>query len=176
MLFRSVLQNFSQLDAAYGADDAETIRANANTHLLLPGAGLRECQYYSERIGHTTVPTWTRSRKPGAWTGLADTWTESEAQRRLLAPEEIRTMPPRSVLLLRSTLPPMLLTATPYYEDQSLSRLANVPYEVVHICPEPPEVPPEFVSLTDLLEPEAARSKEPERAEALKTTNQEFFL
>jgi type IV secretion system protein VirD4 len=133
-----VLQNFSQLDAAYGSDDAETIRANANTHLLLPGAGLRECQYYSERIGNTTVPTWTRSRKPGAWTGLADTWTESEAQRRLLTPEEIRTMPPRSVLLLRSTLPPMLLTATPYYEDRSLARLANLPYESGHVRPKPP--------------------------------------
>ena len=133
-----VLQNFSQLDAAYGSDDAETIRANANTHLLLPGAGLRECQYYSERIGNTTVPTWTRSRKPGAWTGLADTWTESEAQRRLLTPEEIRTMSPRSVLLLRSTLPPMLLTATPYYEDRSLARLANVPYESGHVRPNPP--------------------------------------
>lgn len=133
-----VLQNFSQLDAAYGADDAETIRANANTHLLLPGAGLRECQYYSERIGNTTVPTWTRSRKPGVWTGLADTWTQSEAQRRLLTPEEIRTMPPRSVLLLRSTLPPMLLTATPYYKDRRLARLVNIPYELVHIRPEPP--------------------------------------
>ncbi len=133
-----VLQNFSQLDAAYGADDAETIRANANTHLLLPGAGLRECQYYSERIGNTTVPTWTRSRKPGAWTGLADTWTHSEAQRRLLTPEEIRTMPPRSVLMLRATLPPMLLTATPYYEDRSVARLANVPYEGAHLRPEPP--------------------------------------
>jgi type IV secretion system protein VirD4 len=138
-----VLQNFSQLDAAYGADDAETIRANANTHLLLPGAGLRECQYYSERIGNTTVPTWTRSRKPGSWTGLADTWTQSEAQRRLLTPEEIRTMPPRSVLLLRSTLPPMLLTATPYYEDRSLARLTNVSYELAHIRPELPAAPPE---------------------------------
>ena len=136
-----VLQNFSQLDAAYGADDAETIRANANTHLLLPGAGLRECQYYSERIGHTTIPTWTRSRKPGSWTGLADTWTQSEAQRRLLTPEEIRTLPPRSILLLRSTLPPMLLTATPYYEDRRLARLASTPYELAHQRPEPPADP-----------------------------------
>jgi type IV secretion system protein VirD4 len=133
-----VLQNFSQLDAAYGADDAETIRANANTHILLPGAGLRECQYYSDRIGHTTVPTWTRSRKPGAWTELADTWTESQAQRKLLTPEEIRTMPPRSVLLLRSTLPPMVLTATPYYEDRGLRKLAAISSSLAHMRPEPP--------------------------------------
>jgi type IV secretion system protein VirD4 len=163
-----VLQNFSQLDAAYGSDDAETIRANANTHLLLPGAGLRECQYYSERIGNATVPTWTRSRKPGAWTGLADTWTESEAQRRLLTPEEIRTMPPRSVLLLRSTLPPMVLTATPYYEDRSLNRLANIPYEFAHMRPEPPAAP-ESVTTTTTTEQGVTKATAP-------ATNEEFFL
>jgi type IV secretion system protein VirD4 len=171
-----VLQNFSQLDAAYGADDAETIRANANTHLLLPGAGLRECQYYSERIGNTTVPTWTRSRKPGAWTGLADTWTESEAQRRLLTPEEIRTMPPRSVLLLRSTLPPMLLTATPYYEDRKLSQLANIPYVFQHVRPEPPAAPQEPAPATMAPEQGATEATEPTSAETANTANQEFFL
>jgi len=168
-----VLQNFSQLDAAYGSEDAETIRANANTHLLLPGAGLRECQYYSERIGHTTVPTWTRSRKPGAWTGLADTWTESEAQRRLLTPEEIRTMPPRSVLLLRSTLPPMVLTATPYYEDRKLNQLANVHYTFTHTRPEPPAAAPEPVPTTT--QP-GQGATEPGSAEASSAASQEFFL
>jgi type IV secretion system protein VirD4 len=171
-----VLQNFSQLDAAYGADDAETIRANANTHLLLPGAGLRECQYYSERIGNTTVPTWTRSKKPGAWTGLADTWTQSEAQRRLLTPEEIRTMPPRSVLLLRSTLPPMMLTATPYYEDRKLSQLANIPYMVQHVRPEPLADPPQLLSATMPPGQNATGATELQNAETVKTDNQEFFL
>lgn len=52
-------------------------------------------------------------------------------------------MLPRLVLLLRSTLPPMVLIATPYYEDQSLARLANVPYELSHIRPEPPASSPE---------------------------------
>lgn len=71
----------------------------------------------------------------------------------------------------------MLLTATPYYEDRSLSRLANVPYEVTHIRPELPAAPPELLPITALpAEPEAARLTEPESAEALKTTNQEFFL
>lgn len=171
-----VLQNFSQLDAAYGTDDAETIRANANTHLLLPGAGLRECQYYSERIGNTTVATWTRSRKPGAWTGVADTWTESEAQRKLLAPEEIRTMPPRSVLLLRSTLPPMLLTATPYYEDRNLSRLAAIPYELTHVRPEPLAVPPEQVSSTALLELAVSTPPASESVKTANIANEEYFL
>ncbi|WP_322481073.1 type IV secretory system conjugative DNA transfer family protein [Thermogemmatispora sp.] len=134
-----VIQNFAQLDEIYGGDNAETIRANANTHLLLPGAGLRECTYYSERIGSTTVQTWTRSRKAMSWTGLNDTWTQSETQRRLLTPEEIRTLRSRTVLMLRSNLPPMLLQATPYYEEASLARLANIPYQNEHIRPELPQ-------------------------------------
>ncbi|MBO0782190.1 MAG: type IV secretory system conjugative DNA transfer family protein, partial [Ktedonobacteraceae bacterium] len=57
------IQNFAQLDDRYGPQAAETIRENANTHLLLPGAGLRECQYYSERIGDTSVPIWSQNTK-----------------------------------------------------------------------------------------------------------------
>jgi hypothetical protein len=74
-----VVQNFAQLDERYGREAAETIRANANTHLLLPGAGLRECTYYSERIGDTTVRTWSRSSRGSSWWGTDDTWTEGEA-------------------------------------------------------------------------------------------------
>lgn len=65
---------------------------------------------------------------------------------------------------------------TPYYEDRSLSRLTNIPYEVTHVCPEPAAAPPELVSLTATQEPEAAGLIELESAEALKTANQEFFL
>jgi hypothetical protein len=52
-----VIQNFAQLDERYGPHAAETIRENANTHLLLPGAGLRECVFYSERIGVEIPPS-----------------------------------------------------------------------------------------------------------------------
>lgn len=134
-----VIQNFSQLDACYGPQVAETIRANANTHLLLPGAGLRECQYYSERIGDTTIRTWTRSSRGGSsWFGTEDTWTQGEARRRLLTPDELRTLPARSVLMLRSTFPAMILRATPYYDDRRLTALANLPYHVSPLRREPP--------------------------------------
>ena len=133
-----VVQNFAQLDERYGREAAETIRANANTHVLLPGAGLRECSYYSERIGDTTVRTWSRSSEVSSWWGTDDTWTEGEARRRLLTPEELRTMPERTMLLLRSSLPPILPTGTPYYEDKRVAHLANTPYLVTHMQTRPP--------------------------------------
>src|SRR5204862_4611906 len=46
-IFIMVIQSFSQLESVYGTEVAETIRENANTHFLFPGAGLRECRYYS---------------------------------------------------------------------------------------------------------------------------------
>jgi type IV secretory pathway TraG/TraD family ATPase VirD4 len=133
-----VIQNFSQLDKHYGAEDAETIRENANTHILMPGAGPRECEHYSKRIGDTTVRTWSRTSRGTSWWRSEDSWTEGEARRRLLTPEELRTMPERTMLMLRSSLPPMLPVGTPYYEDKRVAHLANIPYHVTHMHKQPP--------------------------------------
>jgi len=134
-----VIQSFSQLESVYGPQDAATIKENANTHLLFPGAGLQECRYYSERIGDTTVKTFTRTSRGGGLFGAEDvSYTEGQTRRRLFTPEELRTMKPYNVLMLRSALPPMLLTAKPYYEDASVGHLANLPYQVTHIRQEPP--------------------------------------
>jgi type IV secretion system protein VirD4 len=133
-----VIQNFSQLDKHYGAEDAETIRENANTHILMPGSGARECEHYSKRIGDTTVRTWSRTSRGTSWWGSEDSWTEGEARRRLLTPEELRTMPERTMLVLRSSLPPMLPVGTPYYEDKRVAHLANIPYHVTHMHKQPP--------------------------------------
>jgi type IV secretion system protein VirD4 len=139
-----VIQSFAQLDRVYGPEVAETIKDNANTHLLFPGAGLRECRFYSERIGDTTVSTWSRTtRGGGSLFGSDDvTYTEGQTRRRLFTPEELRTMSERTILLLRSALPPMMLSATPYYEDRSVRHLAKLPYHVSHIRQEPPAPAP----------------------------------
>jgi type IV secretion system protein VirD4 len=133
-----VIQNFSQLDKQYGTEDAETIRENANSHILMPGAGPRECEYYSKRIGDTTVRTWSRTSRGTSWWGSEDSWTEGEARRRLITPEELRTMPERTMLLLRSSLPPILPVGIPYYEDKRVAHLAGISYHVTHLQKQPP--------------------------------------
>ena len=56
-----VLQSFNQIDEKYGQEIRKIMLSNTTTHLLLPGAGLEETEYYSQRIGNTTIPKETRS-------------------------------------------------------------------------------------------------------------------
>ncbi len=70
-------------------------------------------------------------------------YTEGQTRRRLYTPEELRTMKLYSVLMLRSSLPPMMLIAKPYYEDPGVRRLANLPYNVTHIRKESPAPAPD---------------------------------
>src|SRR5258708_18147331 len=123
-----VTQDFDQLDELYGKSGAANIQVNAKTHLLLPGAGDRECEFYSRRIGDTTVRTWSRTSQGAYWWGTEDTSTQREARRRLLNPDELRTMKPRSMLVLRGDLGPMIVKTRPYYADRSQAHLANLPY------------------------------------------------
>jgi type IV secretion system protein VirD4 len=119
-------QSFAQLEEIYGRQDAVTIRTNAVTQLLLPGAGLEECRYFSERAGDTTVVA-TSSRS----TERESQQTESESGRRLYTPDELRTMPERSIFMIRGRVPAMMLRATPYYEDDGLAQLAAL-YAPMH--------------------------------------------
>jgi type IV secretion system protein VirD4 len=124
-------QSFSQLKACYGKEGAETIKNNAVTHLLLQGAGLQETRYYSKRIGNTTVVTGS-STSEGFGIGTQRTWTQGKTQRRLLTPEELRTMRDNTILMLRKASPPMLLKGHPYYRDRHLKRLARLHHNIVN--------------------------------------------
>ena len=128
-------QSFAQLEELYGRQDATTIRTNSTTQLLLPGAGLEECKYFSERVGDTTIVSHSRSSRSGS----DDTWSESETKRRLYTPDELRTLPERSLLMIRGRIPALMVRAMPYYEDRSLARRANLSIPArVRIYQEPP--------------------------------------
>jgi type IV secretory pathway TraG/TraD family ATPase VirD4 len=134
------IQGFAQLTERYGKNDAETIKANAVTHLLLPGAGLEECRYYSERLGDETVATTTVNRRG---TGFAQeiTSSQSEARRRLMTPDELRTMELDQMLMLQARSAPLVLTTTAYYEDKELAGRANLQSAQVQ-APPLPSAPP----------------------------------
>ena len=172
------IQNFAQLESRYGEEAAETIRSNANTHFLLPGAGLRECKHYSEVLGETTVPIVTHSMKGSqAWFANNDeTWTRSETHRRLITPDELRTMPTRSVLMVPSAKDAMIVKATPYYEKKSMTHLANMPYHVTHVHTEPQEDALTAVQTTASLDKGGPSFPQVVDAEqSLKQERQQFF-
>ncbi len=137
------IQEFSQLDERYGKNDATSIKSNAITHLLLPGAGLEECEYYSKRIGDTTVASYSVNRRGGGLLGPDEvTTTESETRRRLMTPDELRTMPADTMLMIEATAASLLLKTRPYFLDSELAKRADRPYSVTRVRAEqgpPPE-------------------------------------
>ncbi|HLI05889.1 MAG TPA: type IV secretory system conjugative DNA transfer family protein [Ktedonobacteraceae bacterium] len=131
------VQSRSQLVQIYGEHAAQTIIKNANVHLVLPGVGLDEAKYYSESIGDQTVRTeaQTTSEADG---GTRTSWAQGETRRRLLTPDEIRTLQKGKVLLFPLASAPMIVQARPYYKDRKIARLANLPYHLVHQRQAPP--------------------------------------
>ncbi len=130
------IQNFAQLDEKYGRAVRESILANTKTHLLLPGAGLEETEYYSRRVGNATVRTETHSTS-GAGLDERETWTQGETGRRLMTPDELRTLAVDEMLMINATAAPMILRTTPYYQDREVKQRANLPFSHTRAPQEP---------------------------------------
>jgi type IV secretory pathway TraG/TraD family ATPase VirD4 len=110
---------------------------NCGTHLLLPGAGLEETRFYSERVGDTTVKT-TSATKSGSGLFLEQrSWTTSETRRRRLTAEELRTMERNQMLVLGSAAAPILVTTQSYEQDRAVRHLADLPFTHVTVRPQP---------------------------------------
>ncbi len=118
-------QGFAQLEERSGKAGAETIRSNASTHLVLPGVGQREAEFYARRIGKTTITTWSSSRR-GRWDVSSQ---RGETARWLIEPNEIKTLPERQVLVLADVAPPLLVRVKPYYRIKHLARRAHLPFQ-----------------------------------------------
>lgn len=122
------IQDFSQLWETYGKEEGKTIRANTGTHLVLGGVDQEVAAYYSEKIGDTTVPT-TSQHTGGDGIREHSSWTQGETSRRLIKPEEIRTMEKNVILMIPNTLSAMKVKGIPYYKDRLLKALANLPFQ-----------------------------------------------
>jgi type IV secretory pathway TraG/TraD family ATPase VirD4 len=94
-------------------------------------------------IGDTTITTETINRRSS---GLAEEITSSqgEARRRLMTPDELRTMPIDTMLMLEATAAPLILKTKLYFEDNELAERANIPYQVTRIRPEPERPMPSY--------------------------------
>ena len=78
---------------------SKSILTNTVAHLLLPGAGQEETEYYSRRIGNTTVRTETHSTS-GSGVDARETWTQGKTGRRLMTPNELRIIPEDHMLMV----------------------------------------------------------------------------
>lgn len=123
------IQSFAQLDDTYGERLRRAILVNTGCQITLPGAGIEECRYFSERLGETTVANASVS-EGGNLASEQRNWGEAETRRLLLQPAEIRTLPRGQALVIIATEPGMIVRPTPYYEDPDLLALTKIPAPV----------------------------------------------
>ncbi|HEY4035038.1 MAG TPA: type IV secretory system conjugative DNA transfer family protein [Ktedonobacteraceae bacterium] len=123
--FLLATQNFGQLRSTYGSEGLETILANTTTHVVFSGCGQVETDYYSRRIGQTTVPSVSLSHEHGL--DLDPKATQSNAPRPLIYPDQLRTMKADQLVVLSENLPPARVKSTPYFKHPHLKKCVNLP-------------------------------------------------
>ncbi|HLW01819.1 MAG TPA: type IV secretory system conjugative DNA transfer family protein [Ktedonobacterales bacterium] len=141
------LQSFAQLYKLYGKDTTNIILSNAATHLVLHGVGAEEADYYSKRIGDTTLRS--QSQSGSGYTQV------QEVARPLIRPEEVRTLPAGQLLVLADHAHPVRVQGKPYYRDKTLASRANLPLPLLGSWPTPyssfggfPDVPADPDAMT----------------------------
>jgi len=126
------VQSFAQIEEKYHKSVRSSILANCMTHLLLPGAGLEETEYYSQRIGNTTVRSDSHHQQ-GSGLTAHDSWTQGETGRRLRTPDELRTMAENEMLILHGKTAPLFVLTRPYYRDRTIKRRVGLPFHRVRV-------------------------------------------
>lgn len=130
------IQAFSQLEDVYGPAGKETIISNSRTKLLLPGAGLEECEYFSKLTGQTTAVAKSQSKSVrgisiyGLIFADSQSFNKAETKRALMTPDEMRTMREGSILMISGSFPPVLIQSIPYYQSQVLVELSQMDFQM----------------------------------------------
>jgi type IV secretory pathway TraG/TraD family ATPase VirD4 len=101
------------------------ILANTTTHVVFSGCGQIETDYYSRRIGQTTVPSVSLSHQHAL--DLDPRATESMTSRPLIYPDQFRTMEADHLIVLSENLPPVRVKAKPYFKEPYLNKRVNLP-------------------------------------------------
>ena len=99
-----VLQDVMQLERVYGKAEASSIlNGGMTTKIFLPGLPQPTCEHLSRVLG------------------------KGEDGRPILTPDQIRTLPDSSGLLIHGNKKPVVLNMTPYYENPKLLKRTQPP-------------------------------------------------
>jgi type IV secretory pathway TraG/TraD family ATPase VirD4 len=169
--FLQVIQDFGQLERIYEGHGKETILANSGTKVFLSGVGQVEAEYASRVMGETTVLARSENNQEGK-----TTTTYSETARKLMNPDEIRSLPMWSLLVFVGNMSPIITRCLPYFETPKLQALVNLPYTLPeHPLPQMPPInllPGEPFQLP--LSPQSPAPERPPRPQ--KRDEDEYFL
>lgn len=126
-----VIQSPAQLHHIYGASGARSILANCGVEVVFAPRDIAEAEGLSARLGSQTWPVDSQSRPLGLAPGHPSR-TRSLQRRPLRLPQELITLDPDALIVLKSGLAPVLGRKLRFYQDRRLRR---------RILP-PPELPP----------------------------------
>ena len=114
--FTMIIQNFAQLDAVYGKEDAQTIRSNCNNLLYLLTTELAALKEISELCGDKMVKV-----------GSGD--KEHEEARPLASIADLQKMKPFEAIVIRTRLSPYKTKLKPNFEiDWNIPKLEADPF------------------------------------------------
>ncbi len=116
----SIFHDLAQARTRYG-QQAETVVNSHRARMLLPGvADLETLRYFAGLVGEEEARELTRT------TGAGGTTRSSGRRRRpLVAPEQLRQLPPGQALLLYGRIPPAIVRLRMWFADRRLQKLAG---------------------------------------------------
>ena len=106
------IQSIPQVEAVYGQTQAQVALEAMHGSTIFPGLGFDSASWVSDRLGQTTVVSYSKSSGSGPGNGQ---WTQGEHQRAVLLPDEVSKLRPGSVIIQRSGYHGMIVAAQPYY-------------------------------------------------------------
>jgi type IV secretion system protein VirD4 len=116
----SIFHDLAQARSRYGRQ-AETVVNSHRARMLLPGvADLDTLRYFSSLAGDEEVRDTTRTTGAGGANR-----TTGRRRRPLIAPEQLRQLPPGQALLLYGRIPPARVSLRMWFADRRLRRLAG---------------------------------------------------
>lgn len=118
------LQSTAQLESVYGESLATVALEALHGYVSFPGLGFDSAQWVSDRLGQTTVSTWSRS------TAMDNSrqWTKGEHERAVMLADEVSRLRAGFVVIQRAGFDGLTCRVSPYYRHRRFAneaRLAN---------------------------------------------------
>lgn len=125
-----IIQSLAQLDAVYGREASRTLVTNHALQILYTPREQQDANDYSEMLGYTTVKKQTRTH------GEQSSTSESEEQRRLMLPQELKAMSADQEIFIYEGLDhPVMCEKIRYYKEAAFTErlLPKVDVPRVHL-------------------------------------------
>ncbi|GAB6537132.1 hypothetical protein bcgnr5378_63910 [Bacillus cereus] len=114
------IQDLAQLVDRWGKDKAKEIRSNCDVTILLGTTDLETAEFFSKRLGYTTILVQSHSEHNG---GESQGQSEQATRRALMTPDEILTMDKHKEIVFIKGKSPLFLTKGYWYKNKAFKKI-----------------------------------------------------